>query len=448
LRKALLVAGALFLGVLIAGGAWLARLASRLEGPELEKALLERARAALGTDVRASGMDVSLLSGVTLKGLRVANPAPFPGDLLAADAFVLRYRLLPLLRGRLEVERMALEKPSLALAMDARGVFNYERLAKAQPPPPPGSAAGAAAVLPLRIVLRDLGVRDGSLVVLDPAKSKLLASDGISFRSAFEVVGGVATGSGDARAASVKVSDLLLVRDVRSPLVLSREAVRLSPVRGAVAGGEAEGEVTVRLAGGFRWNARLSVKRARVETLLAEAGAAGGLAGALAGTASFEGTGGAATVTGRGQATVEDCRAENARLLAVVAAALQVPEVARADFEECRVEFTQRGTRVTTPVLSLRGEAVRLSGKGTVDLSTSALDYQMTLGLSPRLHAKLLRPELRAAFKDRGDSYPAMDFRVTGTTTDPKTDILLRLGRAAATEAAKGQIDRLLKKVF
>jgi hypothetical protein len=72
----------------------------------------------------------------------------------------------------------------------------------------------------------------------------------------------------------------------------------------------------------------------------------------------------------------------------------------------------------------------------------------MTLGLSPRLHAKLLRPELRAAFKDRGDSYPAMDFRVTGTTTDPKTDILLRLGRAAATEAAKGQIDRLLKKVF
>ena len=71
----------------------------------------------------------------------------------------------------------------------------------------------------------------------------------------------------------MKVSDLLVVRDVRSPLVLSREAVRLSPVRGRVAGGEVEGEVTVRLAGGFRWNARLSVKRARVETLLAEAGA-------------------------------------------------------------------------------------------------------------------------------------------------------------------------------
>ena len=89
-------------------------------------------------------MDISLLSGVTLKGIAIANPAPFPGDFLTADAFVLRYRLRPLLAGRVEVERLALEKPALALAMDARGGFNYEKLGgsaceEGAPPAPPAA---------------------------------------------------------------------------------------------------------------------------------------------------------------------------------------------------------------------------------------------------------------------------------------------------------------------
>ena len=58
----------------------------------------------------------------------MANPAPFPGDLMTADAFVLRYRLRPLLAGQLEVERLALEKPALNVLMDAKGGFNYEKL--------------------------------------------------------------------------------------------------------------------------------------------------------------------------------------------------------------------------------------------------------------------------------------------------------------------------------
>ena len=91
----------------------------------------------MGADVRVKEMDISLLSGVTLRGIVVANPAPFPGDLLAAEAFVLRYRLRPLLAGRVEVERLSLEKPALALAMDARGAFNYEKLGGAASRPPP-----------------------------------------------------------------------------------------------------------------------------------------------------------------------------------------------------------------------------------------------------------------------------------------------------------------------
>ena len=39
-----------------------------------------------------------------------------------------------------------------------------------------------------------------------------------------------------------------------------------------------------------------------------------------------------------------------------------------------------------------------------------------------------------------------IDFRLYGTTLDPQTDLLSRIGKAAATEAAKDQLNRLFKK--
>ncbi len=70
----------------------------------------------------------------------------------------------------------------------------------------------------------------------------------------------------------------------------------------------------------------------------------------------------------------------------------------------------------------------------------------MSLALAPKLLAKVTRPELRPAFKDRGDGFSAIDFHLYGTTRDPQTDLLSRVAKAAATEAIKGQLDRLFKK--
>ena len=449
MRKLFLAGSALALAVVLAAAGYGIHLLGKLDTPEFRKSLLDQARATVGAEVRVREMDISLLSGVTLEGLAIANPAPFPGDLLTAEAFVLRYRLLPLLAGRVEVEKVALEKPALGLAMDARGVFNYERL-RAAPRGTTATAAPAGAVAaPLRIVLKQLTVEDASIVVTDHRKARLLSVEDAAFRSAFLIEGGIAQGSGEATFARVAVADLLFVREVRSPLALSKEAVRLAPVRGRVAGGEVAGDVTIQLERGLRYVANLEVEGADVKTLLAEARSAGGVAGQLAAKATFEGSGGLPTLKGRGQGTVGGCRVENARTLAVLAAVLQVPELASPDFEQCRFEFAQAGARLSTPVVTLKGDAVRLTGRGTVNLETSGLDYQMTLALAPKLFAKVTRPEVRPAFKPAADGFAAIDFRLYGTTLEPKTDLAWRLGRAAATEAAKSQINRLLKqKVF
>ena len=450
MKKLLLAGAAVVLVVVLAVLGYGVHLVGKLDTPEFQKALLDQAKATVGADVRVKEMDISLLSGVTLKGITIANPAPFAGDFLTAEAFVLRYRLRPLLAGRVEVERLALEKPALGLTMNAKGVFNYERLGGGGAPRPPASAAPAGgAAVPLRIVLKQLAVLGASIVMTDHTAARLLTVEGADFRSAFEIEGGIAQGSGEATVATVNVADLLFVRGVRSPSKMSKETVTLAPVRGRVAGGEVKGDVTVHLKGGFRYVANLEVKGADVKTLLSEAKSAGGVSGTLAAKATFEGSGGLPTLKGRGQATVSGCRVEHAKTLVLLAGILQVPELASPDFEECRVEFTQSGSRLSTPVLSLKGDAVRLTGRGTVNLDTRGLDYQMSLALAPKLLAKVTRPELRPAFKPGPDGFSAIDFRLYGTTLEPQTDLLSRLGKTAATEAAKGQLNKLLKrKIF
>ena len=446
--KKLLIAGCGLVVVGVLGVAGLgAYLLSRLDTKKLEKSLVEQGKATLGTDVRVREMSLSLLSGVTVKGIAVANPAPFAGDLLTADAFVLRYRLLPLLAGRIEVERLAFEKPALFVAMDAKGGFNYERLARASGKGT-ASAGGAAPVgaAPLSIVMKSLAVESGSIQMTDYAKARLMSVEGIDFKSAFELAAGVAQGAGQVTVAQAGFGDLLFVRNVRAPMSLSKDKVSLSPIQADVAGGSLTGDLKVDLKGGLRYTTQMTLKGASVKKLLEEAKSAAAVSGTLSASARFEGSGGMPTLRGEGSADIASCRAENSRVLGLLASVLSVPELAHPDFETCRVEFKQAGSRFTTPVVKLTGDAMRLTGHGSLNLDTSQLDYEMSLALSPKLFAKVTRPELRGGFQAQSDGFQALPFKLYGTTLDPKTDILSRIGKAAATSVAKEQLGRLFGK--
>jgi hypothetical protein len=451
MKRALLAAFGLLLAVALGAVAYGVHLVRRLDTPEFQRGLLEQASAAVGADVRVKEMEISLLSGVTLEGVSVANPAPFRGDLLTADAFVLRYRLWPLLSRRLEVEQVSLEKPALSLLMDARGTFNHERLGRGtRKPEATGDAAAvppaAGVAVPLHVVLKQLEVDGGSMTMTDHTRARLLAAEGVGFRSSFEISGGAARGSGQATVERMSLGDLLFLRSVRSPLALSPDTVTLAPIRADVAGGTARGDVTVHTRGGFRYVANLEVEDVKVETLLAESKSGGGLAGSLAARATFEGSGGLPTVKGRGAGTVSGCRLQDSSSLALLAGVLNLPELANPDFDECRAEFAQSGYRVSTPVVLLSGKAVQLRGAGSVDLRTDGLDYRMNLALAPQLFARMTRPELRPAFQKRADGFSTIDFRLYGTAAAPQTDLLSRIAKGAAADAVKKQLNRLFNR--
>ena len=187
-----------------------------------------------------------------------------------------------------------------------------------------------------------------------------------------------------------------------------------------------------------------------MKTLLAEAKSAAGVSGTLAAKAHFEGSGGLPTMKGRGQGTSHGCRVEHGRTLALLAGILQVPELASPDFDECRAEFTQSGTRLSTPVLRLTGEAVQLSGRARVNLSTSGLDYQMSLALAPEALREGHPPRAAAGVQAAGRRVLRRSTSAsTGRRSTRRPTSSPASARPPPRGVAKDQLDRLFKrKVF
>jgi type II secretion system protein N len=442
MRKRLLLAAAalLVLGVALAGAAalWIVR---SVDTPEVRRSMLERISAAAGTRVSARDVKIALLHGVTLRQVAVANPPPFKGDLLTADAFVLRYRLWPLLSGRLELTRLSLEKPALTLAMDSRGSFNYERLTASGSSRPRGTSSG----VPIALVLSRLAVDDARIVVRD-AKAPYVTVDGAGLDSSFEVAGDRIDGTGKLSAETIGLADALFVRRLTAPLTVSAGSLALAPIRAQLAGGSLSGEARVRFAGALAFDTDVSLRGAELSTLLKEAKAVQSASGALSAEAKVRGGAGLDTLEGNGRLQVRDCKVAHAPVMTLLAGILQVRELEHPEFKECRAEFTLGSGRARVPVLSLKGTSLELTGHGVTRLDTLAIDFDMVLALDRKLLDKVPVRELRSAFEDRSDGFATLPFKVTGTAAAPRTDLAARVGKAAAVEAAGSIFDKLFHR--
>jgi uncharacterized protein involved in outer membrane biogenesis len=446
MKKLLLAVAVLGLVVLLVVGFVAARFLRSLDTPEFQKTLVDRTSEALGAKLSVQKLELSVLEGLRLEGVTIANPPPFRGELLSADAFVLRYRLRPLLRGRMEIQQLSLHQPHLRLVSDAAGNSNVATLVahatkRAQPSRP---RSGAARALPFTLVLSRLAVEDARITATDHTGATLFEAEDADFTSGFEVDAAGARGTGDATVKTVRLKNGTLVSDISGKLTTAGREARLSPLRGEIAGGTLNGDVRLRFGDAPGYSARIDVEGAQLERFLEQAKSPRSFSGKLGLKASFEGSAGLPQLVGRGQGQVTDCKVEREALLAALAATLRLPDLAKPDFEDCRVEFSLARAVITNQVVNLKGPAVHLTGRGTTSLETQALDYEMNLALAAALLERIPVREIRAGFKDRGDGFAAIDFNVTGTSSAPQLDLLSRIGRAAAKEAAKGGAQKLL----
>jgi uncharacterized protein involved in outer membrane biogenesis len=157
--------------------------------------LLQQAHAALGRDIAADRISVHLWSGIGLRvdNLRVADDPRFAtADFVRAASVIVRAKLLPLLRGRLEVGRIDLTQPQIQLIRNSAGEWNYASIGHAgsSTERQPGTSAQGTAAPPavppeqLPFVITRANIADGTVTFIDrrrqPEETMRLAQVDIS----------------------------------------------------------------------------------------------------------------------------------------------------------------------------------------------------------------------------------------------------------------------------
>lgn len=130
-RLAVLAGGLLFFGTVVVGV--LVRVAASRSGQ-----LLSAAGKKLGRHIDADAFAMSLRGGigVALTGVRVADDPAFGDEpFVRASRLEMRMRLLPLLLGRVVVDRIVIDDPIVRVVRDAAGRLNVDTFARPSKPP-------------------------------------------------------------------------------------------------------------------------------------------------------------------------------------------------------------------------------------------------------------------------------------------------------------------------
>ena len=437
------------LGALALLGAGFFALTRYLHSEAFRRAAIDAAQEALGAPVAVGQLDVSLFSGATFRQVIVGNPPGLPGELLRAEALVVRPRLLPLLRRRLEIAEIRLDAPIVTLARSDRGEWSFERLATRVAPslPTGGSAGGAEAPVlepppaALDVVVPHLALSRGTLVVTRERRGPLVGAGGIELATSLSRLGGTLAGEGQLTVASLRVAERLEVRSLTAPLRFGGGELTLAPLRGRLADGTLGGQVTVRFATPPRYAITLDLREARAETLLAALGGRS-LSGRLQAQASL--TASAEGAAGQGHAEIRDGQLLDFPVLGAVAAALDLPLLRDLRFEEGAIDFVLAGDVLRTPVVRFVSGDVRILGKGEILLRTGELAHELTLLVPPAAVRRAPR-EIRAAFTERADGLMGVDFRVWGPYRSPRTDLQDRVLRGFAESLLRKGLRQFLR---
>ena len=455
----LVVAGLIALGVLLVViGVYLTN--RHLQSPAFKQEALNAAREELGVDVRIDELHASLFSGVALRGVTIGSPPNFPGNLVTAEAFVLRYRLLPLLRQRIEIDELLLDKPVITLARNDKGEWNYEKIGatKGSEPKPASPAPSTAApvktetpaqakpetAVPLDVVLSKLAIRQGAVSMISEKNKPLVKLDGINFSSSVSLMANQLAGTGKAGIDKVSLSDSLFVDNAGALVALGSDQMKLSSLSGQVADGKISGDVVVKFGTGLEYIVNLQLRGSDVAKLLQQARTKPVLSGKLNITTALDGTGGLPTIVGTGRVEIADGKLMEIPVLNLLIMILQIDALRDLAFTECVVEYSISNNVMQTPVIRVTSPQVQITGKGTVSLADDTLNHDMRITFAKGALDRT-PSEIRGLFAEQPDGSLALNFKVTGPYDSPKTDLTKRITQNLGQQLLEKGLRKLLR---
>lgn len=157
MKKALIAVAAVVLAIVII--ALIAPFVIDLN--QYKGAILSRVRPAVNRDVDFERVELTVLTGIgaELQGVRIPeNPEFARDDFVTLDSLQVRLKLLPLLKGEVQISELVFKKPVIKIRRNAQGEFNFQDMARPAEAPAEKEKPGKPAEAELPSVLAVFGV--------------------------------------------------------------------------------------------------------------------------------------------------------------------------------------------------------------------------------------------------------------------------------------------------
>jgi uncharacterized protein involved in outer membrane biogenesis len=443
-RKVLLIL--LGLLVLAAVGAIVA-LNLYVQSPGAQARIQAQLSRALGIPIEITSVSIGW-SGAQIAGVRVPDGER---NLLEANSFSAEYQLLPLLRRQLVIKRMVLETPKVLWAQNADGKWVLPLLPTAgqkEHATLPNAPAPGAQPEPMlgggfELVLDALEIRNGSIELLDAQQRCIAVATDVNMRYTLRKGDHV---EGTLEAKRLVWNGALTFEDVRSPLTFARGDLKLPDLRGRVAGGTAQADLTIQTEQkNSPYSAQITFDRLDLARIAEEGGwepdqAAGRLNGRLALTGTLKKLD---RTEGEGELSLTDGQFKQLQLFQTIGMLLQIPELSDLRVRTGRADFHIKDEKTLIDDLVLETQDLQFSTKGKVGFD-GKLGLQAQLAVSQRL-AGQLPSFVRNNFTPPDDKgRQSIEFDITGKSDKPKTNLVDRV----IGKQINGQIGDFLSGIF
>ena len=414
------VAGLVVLAIAV-GALW---LNSFIHSDAFKAEVQSRASQALGGPVTVESVDFDIFHGVKLQGFVTQIDPSHSGGQGALKLNIARvncgYDWTDLLEGKLSMTGVTLEKPQVVLTKQAT------------PPPPAqalpggldsGATAGPGTAMPFRVALERAKVSDGSLSIRDAAGTSMVELQGIN---ASADTGGYFAGkdvTGTLKIADMQGSNLHIT-NFFTPFTYHQNLLDAKPFEATAFNGT--------LAGGYHFDgtsaSTLELNAKGLDVAQLTAATSSGSSARLSGSLDLQSkwlNAESGDPNGEGDAQLSNGKLEGVKMLHDLSGVLRVKELDEPIISSATTHFVVQNRQTKFIGLQINSSLFKMTGSGVIGFD-GGLNADMVLILSSSAMGKMPR-EVSAFFVQQSDGSGSVAFHLSGTASNPKTDLITRL---------------------
>jgi len=437
---------------LIVGGAFVSLLAIALlvvnlylQSEGVQSRIQVAAISALGAPIKTGGSIYTPWGGFVINAISVPNPTQTDENLLEADSLRIQFALMPLLQGRLLIKQVVLANPTLRATQDE----NHNWIVLIPPPPlqnipitiPNGEKAGAGKSF--QVTIESIRIQGAKATFVDTKGRVVMRLEKSDFVAKIH---DDKTSSGVFDIGNLEIAEVLKPRRIGGPFTWDGKTLDMPEIQGGLGGGNIHGHFQLRTEAEPSFTLGMTISEAKLAYLTRDAGGkADGTSGQLNGQIDLTGSPrDTNALQGTASLSLDEAKLTPVDFLVQFGQMFGVDELQKLQLSEATSQFTIQDGRVNVDKVFLQSENLILTGTGTAEFSGD-LDIDAALLVNKKLQRSLRAVMGKNFVKTEDPEFKKLEFSVTNTLANPKTDLLDKLVGARVGQDIGGLLQNFFR---